>query len=84
MTLYLISYDLLNHATMNQYKELTSKLKDLGAKEVQRSEWIWRSKNTPTEIRDYLQKFIHTSDRLLITAISDWASWNSLTDINKI
>jgi hypothetical protein len=84
MALYLISYDLTHHASMNQYKELIGELKRLGAQKAQLSEWVWRSNNTPTEIRDHLQKFIHTDDRLLITAVSDWASWNSLCKISDI
>jgi len=84
MALYLISYDLTHHASMNQYEELIGELKRLGAQKVQLSEWMWRSENTPVEIRDHLLRFIHADDRLLITAVSNWASWKALTDINKI
>jgi len=84
MALYLISYDLLNHATMNQYEELIGELRRLGARSVQRSEWVWRSENTPTEIRDHLMKFIHNADRILITAVINWASWNAMVDINNV
>lgn len=84
MSLIQISYDLRNHATMNQYEELIKELERLGAKKVQLSEWMWQSTNTPVQIRDHLRRFIHDTDRLLITAVNDWASWNSLTRINDI
>jgi hypothetical protein len=84
MALYLISYDLRNHATMNQYEELIKELRRLGAQKAQLSEWLWKSENTPAQIRDHLRKFIHDSDRLLITAVGGWASWNSMIDVNKV
>jgi CRISPR/Cas system-associated endoribonuclease Cas2 len=84
MSLYLVSYDLLNHATLGQYEKLIAELERLGARRVQKSEWVWKSSNSPVEIRDHLKQFIHTSDRILITAVSDWASWNSLFKIGDL
>jgi hypothetical protein len=84
MALYQISYNLCNHTTMNQYEELIGELKRLGAKKVQLSEWFWRGDSTPEQFRDHLLKFVHQSDRLLVTTVSDWASWNALVSINEI
>lgn len=84
MSLYLVSYDLTHHATMNQYEQLINELRRLRAQRVQLSEWLWRGDSTPMTLRDHLTKFIHREDRLLITAVSDWASYNSLVNISNL
>jgi hypothetical protein len=85
MPLYLVSYDLLNHATFGQYEELIAEIQRLGGKRVLLSEWVMRRADGSVELRDHLRKFIHSADRLLVSEISgNWASWAVLCDINKL
>jgi len=36
------------------------------------------------ELRDTLRRFIDENDRLLVTEVSDWASYNSMMDLNTL
>jgi hypothetical protein len=83
---YLISYDLLNHATFGQYEELIGALRKLGAQRVLLSQWVVRRGETSVVLRDHLKKFIHAQDRVLVSEIStsNWASLNLMFDINSL
>ena len=84
MALYLISYDLLNKKTFGDYETLISELRKLGAKEALFSQWLLRSSVSSSQIRDFLKKFIHSDDRVLVTEIStNWAGRNLIVDPNK-
>lgn len=82
--LYLISYDLIKPG--KDYTALTDELKRLGAKRVLLSQWVVRRSNTNAEgLRDHFRSFIDTNDRLLVSEMEGgWASWNVMTDINKV
>jgi hypothetical protein len=84
--LYLVSYDLLNHATMNQYQELFAALQNIGARRVLLSEWAVRRNETSIVVRDHLRQFVHAQDRVLVTELvaTNWASWNLLIDMNTL
>ena len=86
MTLYLISYDLMNHKTFGQYEKLMDELQISEARKILIAGWILKSSETAIQIRDRLRKLIHRDDRLLVTQISDtnWASWAVLTSINDL
>src|ERR1700693_4456144 len=86
MALYLISYDLRNHATFGQYETLIAELERLGARRVLLSEWIVKRTETSAVLRDHLKGFIHATDRLLVTEVSttNWASWNIMININDV
>jgi hypothetical protein len=85
MPLYLISYDLLNHATFGQYETLIAELHRLGAQRVLLSEWVVRRDETSVVLRDHLRQYIHAADRLLVSEITvNWAGWNLLIDLTKI
>ena len=81
--LYVISYDLRKPG--RDYKSLTDALKGIGAQRVLESVWAARRDQTSAEkLRDYFKKFIDSNDRLLVVAVSDWATWNAMVDINKV
>ena len=83
--LYLISYDLLNHATMDEYKALFAELERLGARRVLYSQWLWRGSNTSVQIRDYLIQFVHPTDRILVVEVpTNWAGNNLIFNPNNI
>ena len=85
MALYLISYDLMNHATFGQYETLISELRKLGAQRVLLSEWLLRSNRASVDICKFLMNFIHANDRLLVSEITtNWSSYKVLVDINQM
>jgi hypothetical protein len=85
MALYLISYDLLNKKTFGDYEELIGALRQMGAKEVLFSEWMWKGENySCVKMRDYLRKFMHADDRILVTEVSDWAGYNTMIKISDL
>lgn len=81
--LYMVSYDLRKPG--QDYKSLIDELERLGGKKVLKSEWALRQNNTSaSDLRDHLRQFIDSNDRLLVVAVSDWAAWNAMIDINDI
>ena len=86
MALYLISYDLLNHAEFGEYESLIAEIKRLDGVKALYSEWAIRRVETSVTLRDHLRKFVHNTDRILVCEISEtnWASSELLCDLNKI
>jgi hypothetical protein len=85
MPLYLISYDLRNHATFGQYETLINAITQLGGQRVLLSEWAVRRNENSVVLRDHLRPFIHAQDRLLVSEITaNWAGWNLMFDINQL
>jgi hypothetical protein len=82
MKRWLISYDLLKPG--KDYQPLWDELKKLKAQRVLRSQWALRSSKSAIELRDYLKQYTDTTDRLLISPLDDWASYNTEVDINTI
>ena len=81
--LYSVSYDLRKPGA--DYDSLYNALEGLGARRVLESEWVLRHDNTTaSKLRDYLMQFIDQNDRLLVIAIQNWASFNTMTDINQV
>ena len=58
MALYLVSYDLLNHATFGQYETLIAELRRIGSQRVLLSEWVVRREEGSEALRDRLRAFI--------------------------
>jgi hypothetical protein len=70
----LVSYDLDKPG--QNYDGLTNRLKQLGAFRVLFSQWALFTTLTPVQLRDDLKAFVDANDRLLITVVADWASYN--------
>jgi len=79
---YLITYDLCKPG--QYYTNLWSALSRLGAKRGCESVWIVRSTVNAEAIRNYLQQYIDRNDRLLVTEMGGWASFNTMTNISQI
>ena len=79
---WLVSYDLDKPG--QDYKRIDTELKRLGAVRVLDSEWALESSKSAVQLRDYFNSFIDSTDRLLISPLENWASWNLMTDINKV
>ena len=76
MGLYLISYDLSDGGlSMENYRNPLMELRRMGARELLRTQWIWRGENTSaSDILSRLSPFIGEKDRLLVSAMGEWAS----------
>jgi CRISPR associated protein Cas2 len=72
-----VAYDLLQ--PNRNYEPLWDALIRLGGKRVLESTWEFQSPHTAQQIRDHLQQFIDSDDRLLVMNVSAWASRNLIT-----
>ena len=74
---YLISYDLDKPG--QNYERLIARLKQHGAFRVLLSQWALNTTLTPVQLRDDLKAYVDSNDRLLVTQVSDWASYNLMS-----
>jgi hypothetical protein len=74
MKVYLISYDLDKPG--QNYEQLIARLKAHGAFRVLMSQWALGTNWNAKQLRDDLAPYIDSNDRLLVTQVTDWASWN--------
>ena len=79
---FLITYDL--RAPGQDYETLWEALRRWGAKRALESVWILKGNYTTVTIRDAIMQIIDKNDRLLVVQMDDnWASYNTMIDINK-
>lgn len=81
-SLYLISYDLRKPG--QYYNNLWSALARISAKRTLESVWIARSTANAEALRNYLQQYIDSNDRLVVTQMGGWASFNTMTNISQV
>jgi hypothetical protein len=81
-SLYLITYDLRKPG--QYYTNLWAALNRLAAKRSCESVWIVRSTYNADAIRNHLQQYIDNNDRLLVSQMGSWASFNTMTNISQI
>jgi CRISPR-associated endonuclease Cas2 len=84
MKLFMVSYDLVNPG--RDYNKLIDKLKSMGAQKVLLSQWVLLSNLSAQQIRDTLQQFIDTNDRVVVIEFTDrdWATYNAMTKLNDV
>lgn len=85
MALYLISYD-LNRPEQN-YPELITALRNLGAQRALYSQWaVQRTGTTPQGLRDYVWQFMDANDRLLVADMTSggYAWYNLMVNIDIV
>jgi hypothetical protein len=84
MNTYLVTYDLVKPG--KDYSRLISFLEQIGSKRALLSVWAVKSLKTAKELRDILRAYADASDRLLVAEMNptSWASWNLMTDLNKV
>ena len=82
MKLFWIGYDLQSPG--KDYRRLNDELIALGARKILYSDWVLRSSFTATQLRDVLQAYIDHNDWLMVAEVSNWASYNTLVDINNV
>ena len=77
MALYWIGYDLDKPG--QDYSDLISRLQQLGARRILKSDWLLPHNNTnPGAIRDDLGRFLDANDRILVSEQKNSAAWNNL------
>lgn len=75
MALFFISYDLRKS---RNYQSLYDELSRFKAVRVLESCWCFKRENTSAKnLRDYFKKFIDKDDGLIVSEITDWASFNT-------
>ncbi|MGE8408927.1 MAG: hypothetical protein ACN6QH_18045 [Pseudomonas sp.] len=75
MALYLIEYDLRKQ---RNYQALYNELAGFGAIRILESLWCFNRVNTTAAgLRDHFRKFIDSDDGIILSEVSNWASWNT-------
>ncbi|WP_092226089.1 CRISPR-associated endonuclease Cas2 [Desulforhopalus singaporensis] len=73
MALYFLTYDLRNS---KDYQKLYSILENFNAVRILESTWCFNRVNTSAKgLRDYFKKFIDEDDGLIISEVTNWASY---------
>ncbi|SFV08848.1 hypothetical protein SAMN05428951_113121 [Pseudomonas sp. OV546] len=74
MALYFLEYDLRKQ---RNYKPLYDALATFGAVHILESLWCFKRDNTSTVgLRDYFRTLIDNDDGIIVSQVSDWASFN--------
>ncbi len=82
MTLYFVDYDLRGQ---RDYATLYEALEKLGAIRFLESSWCFKLETgTAEKVRNVLQDYIDATDGLMVSAVTDWASNNTLSTPNKL
>lgn len=75
MTLYFFTYDLRKS---RDYQSLYDELEKFNAVRILESTWCFNRNNTTAKgLRDYFKKFIDKDDGIMMSEVSDWASFNT-------
>lgn len=81
MTKYIINYDLKKPG--RNYDDLYKVLSTYSYIHPMESCWIIKSSESEASIRDKLKATLDTNDKLLVSALNGWASYNlSLSEVN--
>jgi hypothetical protein len=76
MALYFVDYDLRKQ---RDYQKLYDALNALVATRVLESLWAFNHGNTSCMlVRDYLKQFIDADDGLVVSQVTDWATYTPL------
>lgn len=82
MALYFVNYDLRKQ---RNYQDLYAALNGIGAKRILESVWALTHNNSSCAvIRDHLRQHIDADDGLVVSQVSDWASYKSLAVIPNV
>ena len=75
MAVYFIEYDLRKQ---RNYQALYDELARFGAIRVLESLWCFNRVNTTTvNLRDHFRRFIDNDDGIILSEVSDWASYGT-------
>jgi hypothetical protein len=82
MLTYLISCDLITPEL--EYRQLHAALRDVGAVRVLHTAWTLETDMSAEQLRDWVTHYVGPSDRILISALTDSASRNTLINIHEL
>lgn len=75
MALYFLTYDLRK---AKNYQRLYDKLEEFKSVRILESTWCFNRVNiSSTGLRDYFKQFIDSDDGLIVSEVSDWASYKT-------
>lgn len=78
MALYFLEYDLRKQ---RDYQRLYTELEAFNAKRVLESLWCFnRFNTTAVGLRDHFRKLIDSDDGIIVMEVTDWASFNTLSN----
>lgn len=76
MALFFLDYDLRK---AKNYQPLYDTLKNFAAVRVLESTWCFNRLNTnASNLRDFFKQYVDADDGLIVTEVTDWASYNTL------
>jgi len=82
MALFFLEYDLRKQ---RDYQKLYDELKSFNAVRILKSSWCFKRHNTNAAgLRDHFKNFIDSDDGLVVSEVSDWATWNTTSTPNKL
>ncbi|HDY8002410.1 TPA: hypothetical protein RQK74_004363 [Vibrio vulnificus] len=82
MSLYFLTYDLRNS---KNYEALYKELDSFKAVRILESTWCFNRFNTNAKgLRDYFKTYIDSDDGLIVSEVSDWASFNTDETPNQL
>jgi hypothetical protein len=79
--LHWISYDLDKPG--QDYKDLIARLKELRAVKILKSDWLLENSATPEAVRNDLQRYLDSNDRIMVSEVYNSAAWNNLLADNQ-
>ena len=75
MALYFLTYDLRK---AKNYQKLYDELENFNSVRILESTWCFNKINTSsTWLRDHFKQFIDSDDGLIVSEVSNWASYNT-------
>ena len=75
MALYFLTYDLRNSRS---YQVLYDELNNFNAVRILESTWCFNRVNTNAKgLREYFKQYIDNDDALIVSEVTDWASFNT-------
>ena len=81
-SLYFLEYDLRKS---RDYQRLYDALKNVGAVRMLESSWCFRYANTNcVQLRDFFKQFVDGDDAIVVSQVTDWATWNALGNPNSL
>jgi hypothetical protein len=74
--LHWIAYDLDQPG--RDYKDLISRLNELDAVRILKSDWLLENTASPEAVRNDLQRFLDNNDRIMVSEVYNNAAWSNL------
>jgi hypothetical protein len=86
VSLYFVSCDLEHPQEFGEYGYLRAALRKSCAQKVLGTVWVLRSSPKADAIRDWLVKFVHEDDRILVAEVNErnWAAWKARAEITAV